>query len=272
MGLKEVEMKYIISYSGGKDSTAALLWAYEQFEPSDIVVVFCDTGWETHVTYDYVDYIEGWCKDHGITFYRVIPSMQFEELVIYKKMFPFKMRRYCTEYLKIKPFYMFLAQFREFCNDFVVITGERAEESPSRANKLEREFDDKYYHCDIWRPLKNWVADDVFQIHIKQSVKINPMYHMGFTRVGCAPCIFARKSDIALISKHFPEQIDKVRKLELELEKTNTSESRKMHFFGEGKNIDEMVAWSNNKTAHGCIEDFLPEDSVCPSHYAILCE
>ena len=264
-------MKYIISYSGGKDSTAALLWAYEQFEPSDIVVVFCDTGWETHITYDYVAYIEGWCKDHGIIFHRVVPPLQFEELVKHKKMFPFKMRRYCTEYLKIKPFYMFLAKYRETHPDYIVITGERAEESPSRANKPEREFDGQYYHCEVWRPLKNWTAEEVFKVQIKHSVNVNPMYHMGFTRVGCAPCIYAKVSDVEMLAKHFPEQIDKVRKLEACLESSKTVD-RPMCFFEGTAKIDEKVAHCSRKTAHGCIEDFLPEDSVCPAHYAILCE
>ena len=37
-------MKHIISFSGGKDSTALILWAKENLE--EFITVFCDTGWE----------------------------------------------------------------------------------------------------------------------------------------------------------------------------------------------------------------------------------
>jgi 3'-phosphoadenosine 5'-phosphosulfate sulfotransferase (PAPS reductase)/FAD synthetase len=47
----------IISFSGGKDSTAMLLLAIERETPS-LSVVFADTGNEHEQTYDYVRYVE----------------------------------------------------------------------------------------------------------------------------------------------------------------------------------------------------------------------
>ena len=47
----------IISYSGGKDSTAMLLLAIERETPG-LSVVFSDTGNEHEQTYDYVRYVE----------------------------------------------------------------------------------------------------------------------------------------------------------------------------------------------------------------------
>lgn len=47
----------VISFSGGKDSTAMLLLAIERDTP-DLSVVFADTGNEHEQTYDYVRYIE----------------------------------------------------------------------------------------------------------------------------------------------------------------------------------------------------------------------
>jgi len=262
-------MKYIISYSGGKDSTAALLYLYEQFPADQIDVAFCDTGWETKTTYDYVEFVEKWCNEKGIGFYRIVPPLQFEELVKQKGFPPLVRARYCTSYLKIKPMQMFHSRYREIYPDFTIVVGERAEESPSRAKKPEKEFDDKYSHADIWRPLLRWTATEVFEFHKKHNFPINPMYRNGFTRVGCSPCIFARQADIVNIFKQYPEQIEKVREIEKVFhEKTGDKPS----FFGNGKTIDETIAYCSRKTAHGCIEDFLPEDSVCPAHYAILCE
>jgi len=46
----------IVSVSGGKDSTALLLLAKER-EAENLIAVFCDTGNEHKITYDYVNYL-----------------------------------------------------------------------------------------------------------------------------------------------------------------------------------------------------------------------
>lgn len=38
-------MKIIVTFSGGKDSLAALLWVREHIT-TNFTTVFCDTGWE----------------------------------------------------------------------------------------------------------------------------------------------------------------------------------------------------------------------------------
>ena len=46
-------MKVIVTFSGGKDSLAALLWVREHIT-TNFTTVFCDTGWEHPLTYDYI--------------------------------------------------------------------------------------------------------------------------------------------------------------------------------------------------------------------------
>lgn len=43
-------MKIIVTFSGGKDSLAALLWVREHIT-TNFTTVFCDTGWEHPLTY-----------------------------------------------------------------------------------------------------------------------------------------------------------------------------------------------------------------------------
>lgn len=42
-------MKHVVCFSGGKDSTALVLWAKENL--AEFITVFCDTGWEHKITY-----------------------------------------------------------------------------------------------------------------------------------------------------------------------------------------------------------------------------
>ncbi|WP_418919844.1 phosphoadenosine phosphosulfate reductase family protein, partial [Alistipes putredinis] len=49
-------MKVIVTFSGGKDSLAALLWVREHIT-KNFTTVFCDTGWEHPLTYEYINRI-----------------------------------------------------------------------------------------------------------------------------------------------------------------------------------------------------------------------
>jgi hypothetical protein len=54
-------------------------------------------------------------------------------------------------------------------------------------------------------------------IHKKHGLPVNPLYEMGASRVGCWPCIFARKAEVRLIANLSPERMDEIRNLEEEL-------------------------------------------------------
>lgn len=49
-------MKAIVTFSGGKDSLASLLWVRNNLT-KDFITVFCDTGWEHPLTYKYIEEI-----------------------------------------------------------------------------------------------------------------------------------------------------------------------------------------------------------------------
>ena len=51
------EKKYIVSLSGGKDSTAMLLRLIEEGYPIDLIL-FCDTGLEFPQMYDHLKRLE----------------------------------------------------------------------------------------------------------------------------------------------------------------------------------------------------------------------
>lgn len=50
-------MENIVSFSGGKDSTAMLLMMLEKNMPID-EIIFCDTGKEFPQMYDYIDKVQ----------------------------------------------------------------------------------------------------------------------------------------------------------------------------------------------------------------------
>ncbi len=71
--------------------------------------------------------------------------------------------------------------------------------------------------CDVWRPIHKWSLDQVVEIHARHGLRPNPLYLEGASRVGCWPCIFARKSEVRFIAENDPGRIDLIRHLELEI-------------------------------------------------------
>ena len=71
------EPQHIISFSGGKDSTAMLLMMLDRGEPIHSVVFF-DTGWEFPQMLAHVDRVEAEMREHGVPFWRLQSRFPFD--------------------------------------------------------------------------------------------------------------------------------------------------------------------------------------------------
>lgn len=76
-------MKYILSCSGGKDSTFLLLELLRRREPLDECVFF-DTGWEFPQMYQHIDRLKNLCEENGIAFTTIHPERSFDFLMFDK--------------------------------------------------------------------------------------------------------------------------------------------------------------------------------------------
>jgi 3'-phosphoadenosine 5'-phosphosulfate sulfotransferase (PAPS reductase)/FAD synthetase len=73
-------MKYILSFSGGKDSTYLLLELIRRGCPLDEVLFF-DTGWEYDVMYEHVERCKELCDINGIKFVTLHPDRSFDYMM-----------------------------------------------------------------------------------------------------------------------------------------------------------------------------------------------
>lgn len=205
----KIEGKRIVaSISGGKDSAAMSLYLTELGIEHDRV--FMDTGWEHDDTYEYLREILP-AKIGPIHWLR--PRLQMEELIIKKGMFPSRMRRYCTQELKVFPMRDYIRTLQDAGAEVVNTVGIRAGESEARSKMPEWEWQDGF-DCEVWRPLIRWSEQDVIDIHIRHGLRPNPLYLRGAERVGCWPCIYARKDEVRLIAQTDPARITRLRVLE----------------------------------------------------------
>lgn len=203
-------VRYHLGISGGKDSTALLLWAkYESgYTAEQLCVTFCDTGNESGITYAHIQMLSE--RVHPIEVIR--PPLNFWELAAHKKRFPAAKARFCTQHLKMLPTKAYVRALIEQGFAVTVLSGVRAAESDDRAKLPERESArTSFFGCDLYRPLLRWSLEDVWAIHARYGIPRNPLYDLGCSRVGCFPCIMARKREIALIARKFPERIELIR-------------------------------------------------------------
>lgn len=231
----------VISVSGGKDSTALLLHALER-NTADLLAVFADTGHEHQQTYEYIDYLSEnvfpirvikadfseqiarkrefvatkW-REQGVPETKVEQALAvlhptgnpFLDLCLWKGRFASTKARFCSEELKRNPVIeQVLMPLLEQGLHVWSWQGVRADESLARRDLPE--FEDVGGGLFNYRPILKWTAQDCFDMHKKHGVKHNPLYEQGMGRVGCMPCIHARKDELLEISKRFPEEIERV--------------------------------------------------------------
>lgn len=235
-------MRVIVTYSGGKDSQASLLWTIEHLTKTP-TVVFCDTGWEHPLTYKHV---RETTEALGLELV-VLKSKKYGgmiDLVAQKKRWPSSQRRFCTSELKTIPMIDYILDAVK--DDFIVVQGIRAAESANRAKMSAQCTYFKYYTqpygidkngkpkyrtyrrreilsfveqhaADVLRPVFDWSSQQVIDYILAKGQEPNPLYKMGYKRVGCWPCIMASQHDILNISRQSPERIAEITQLEHDL-------------------------------------------------------
>ncbi|WP_419246225.1 phosphoadenosine phosphosulfate reductase family protein [Serratia sp. NFX21] len=143
-------------------------------------------------------------------------GIPFLDLCMWKGRFPSTKARFCTFELKHNPIRdQVIAPLLDEYDEVISWQGVRAEESPQRAGLPAWETDaDDTPGLSVYRSILDWKHADVFALARRHNIKPNPLYEQGCGRVGCMPCIHARKSELAEIYSRWPEEIARVAKWE----------------------------------------------------------
>lgn len=146
----------------------------------------------------------------GVPYTIHYPKMAFPQLMRKKKMPPTRLNRYCCEVLK-----------EHGGRDRVCVTGVRWSESVSRSKQrgvaevqnrknggltLLNDNDEsrkEFETCQIKgkrvvNPIIDWTDDDVWEFIGMRQLVVNPLYAMGYKRVGCVGCPMSSKAGATL--------------------------------------------------------------------------
>ena len=251
-------MKHIVGFSGGIDSQAAARWVLNRFPREDVILLNSNAGGhESPLTVDFIRrYSEtvhpvvvvepihadmwltpGHAETRG---YDSDAPLTFLDMIKIKGRPPSRKAQFCTELLKLRPALRWI-RANLAGQEWTRYTGLRRDESDPRKDTPPEEWDD-WFECRVVHPIMDWTKQMCFDYVLAHGEEVNPLYAMGFNRVGCAPCINSGRDDIRNWAKRFPEMIERVRTYERESGRTF------FHPMVPGlatNNIDQVVAWAN---------------------------
>ncbi len=175
-----------VAFSGGKDSEAALYLASMAGVKR---AIYANTGLEFPETerfvYNFADYL-------GVELIEIEPAVNFWDMVD-ENGIPTKDNRWCTQKLKLEG----LKKFKG-----TIVDGSRRYESLGRMSKGTMA---KVGSLKAIYPILDWLALDVWLFIFWKELPYNPLYDMGYERIGCFMCPSMLNAEFHNLKRTHPE-------------------------------------------------------------------
>ncbi len=189
----------IVSFSGGKDSLVILHLAINHYGRDKVVGIYVDTGVDFPQTRRFVKYTSEYL---GVTIKHVRADV---DKLIPRKGFPTIDNRWCT-LRKTTAFKKALREYARKHSKILVLVGDRDSESLTRSRKppVRR----RRYYLEA-APIKQWSTLLVQLYHLRYKLPINPLYLLGFYRLGCYICPALTSLERYVMSKKLVDTLRK---------------------------------------------------------------
>ncbi len=221
---------YMVSFSGGKDSTVASEVVRRALSRADILHVFGDTTLEDENTYHYVREFRE--QNPLIPFFEAKPEHDFHQMVEDIGP-PSRSIRWCCTIFKAGPINNLLQTFSN--RKVLTFYGVRRAESVRRSKYdhvqgdldgnghgqvIAIDKDDEYHGVTAGAkigqqvtasPILDWSEFDVWLYILSHNLLFNKSYRLGYSRVGCWLCPLNSEWSDILASIFFPEDTSRWR-------------------------------------------------------------
>jgi 3'-phosphoadenosine 5'-phosphosulfate sulfotransferase (PAPS reductase)/FAD synthetase len=204
-------MKHVVSFSGGKDSTAMLLRMLEEGKPID-EIIFCDTGKEFSQMYKHIKKVEEYIyTNYAMTITILKPEKDFDYYMFEhiktrgknkgKKGYGWAtMRcRWCTTLLKNNVINNHLKQYEE--EGYVEYIGIAYDE--------QKRIKDKKYPLVEWKMTEK----DCLQYCYERGFNWEGLYE-HFDRLSCWCCPLKNLKELKTLYEHYPELWNELKEMD----------------------------------------------------------
>lgn len=199
-------IKHVLGLSGGKDSSALALYTREKYPEIDFEYFFTDTGKELPEVYEYLDMLEGFLGKPVLR----LNGQHFDYWLVKANGFlPSPKNRWCTAYMKLKPFEDWLKPWIEEGIEIRSYVAIRSDEEYREA------YLSKYPNLKVVMPFQDdhINKEGVFEILKSSGIGI-PKYYKWRSRSGCTFCFFQQKIEWVRLLEHHPEAFEEAKAYE----------------------------------------------------------
>jgi len=210
--------KVIVNFSGGKDSTVAILEALKKYPKDEILLCYQDTGAEYLETEGHVRKIANQLE---LPVFILKREEDFWGMARRRRFFPTPGVRWCTSYLKRDLLNKWITKnYRGTDTELILVTGIRSEESLSRSRLHEWE-EPKNVHIvrsvsQVWYPCLDMKEQEIKDRVKAEGLELHPCYDFA-RRCGCWCCIFAPKGEVREYAEQNPQLYEQACLLEDEI-------------------------------------------------------
>jgi phosphoadenosine phosphosulfate reductase len=199
------ELPVHVSFSGGKDSLVILDLTISALRNRKVEAFFINTGIEFPET---LDFVHEYCEKNNISLNEKKAGDKFWENV---DAFgpPGKDFRWCCKVCKLGPANSAIEECLESAKTCLTVDGKRKHESFSRANIAASEMNPFVPGQLNIFPIRDWRAIEVWMYIHWRKLDYNPLYDMGFERVGCYLCPAALSAEYRRMGELHPALYDR---------------------------------------------------------------
>jgi len=205
----------LVTFSGGKDSSFALLWAKTNFPEKEIVAVFSDTGVElpgmtAHIQ-ECCEFLEVQCE--------IVKPRRDMWTQILKNGWPSIIYHWCQSVLVYEPINMVYNEYNP--SDTIIIDGSRADQVTRvcKKNKTSKPSDKRMQKFDYYHPAFDVAKDVLEHILEKSGMPLWDGYDRGFVRTACWMCPGMCGDQALALSENYPGLTEDIRKWERKIGK-----------------------------------------------------
>lgn len=208
---KYEEENIVISFSGGKDSTATADVVIKALSNPSLVHIFGNTTLEFPST---VEYANRYRESHPLSIFQVAKN---DEQVFYEVCEdigpPARLMRWCCSMFKTGPITRIInSMYRS--QQILTFYGIRKSESVSRSkyNRIEDDAESvKIQQQTVASPIFFWKDIDIWLYILAEQIDFNTAYRLGYDRVGCWCCPNNNERAQFLSRIYMPEESKKWR-------------------------------------------------------------
>lgn len=201
------DKKAIVSFSGGKDSSAALLWALDNF--ADVKAYHTDSPSNFPGTLEHVKRI---CDQLDVP---LVTQTAPDVLDVFenKGYPPTGITPYCRDEMRYYPFRNYLDTLSEAEREnLVVIMGSRKEESETRANLKDGPIE-KLRSAYVIYPMKDLSDEEILEYLASRDIPLFKTYKY-LERTGCWSCPLAQAKQFVVVREQYPELYERLKRFE----------------------------------------------------------